>query len=247
MFGGVVQNNNTQLDRRESFDSLTIARGTSDAGALWAIPHDTVGPRVGSITIMDSLTLSLTFDQHLDPYPRADSSAVRVVLLPDSLPVPALSLLPQNEHDSLYPRVVPVDTTQAADSTAALDSLPPADSVLTDTLGFGGPAVEPGKGPVASDTAMQSLMEERPRLFNRLILRLAVPLVPDGRYFVTTSGIRNVNGIEGEGGGVGFVVPIPPPPPEPEEDASLPPAPQDTVGIDPDSLARPDSSEVPDQ
>jgi len=248
VYGVIDQNNNTQLDRRESFDSITIARGTSDVGSLWAIPHDTVGPRVGSITIMDSLTVAITFNQQLDPYQRVDSSAVRVVLLPDSLPVPTLSLLPREEHDSLYPRTVPADTAQASDSTAALDSLPPADSVRADTLGPEGPFGEPGKEPVAADTAMQSLLEERPRLFDRLILRLATPLIPDGRYFIATFGIRNINGIEGEpGGGAGFVAPIPPPPPEPAVDDSLPPAPLDSVDIDPDSLARPDSSEVPDQ
>ena len=246
VYGVVDRNNNTRLDRRESFDSLTIARGTSDVGSLWAIPHDTVGPRVGSIAIVDSLTVAITFNQHLDPYQRVDSSAVRVVLLPDSLPVPAISLLPQPEHDSLYPRIVPADTIQAADSVAAPDSLPRADSAQADTLGLGGPVVDPGKGIAAADTALQSLLDERPKLFDRLILRLSAPLVPDGRYFLTTIGIRNVNGIEGEGGGAGFVVPLPAPPPEPVVDDSLPPAAQDTVDIAPDSLAQPDSSEVAD-
>ena len=246
VYGVVDRNNNTRLDRRESFDSLTIARGTSDVGSLWAIPHDTVGPRVGSIAIVDSLTVAITFNQHLDPYQRVDSSAVRVVLLPDSLPVPTLSLLPQPEHDSLYPRIVPADTIQAADSVAAPDSLPRADSAQADTLGLGGPVVDPGKGIAAADTALQSLLDERPKLFDRLILRLSAPLVPDGRYFLTTIGIRNVNGIEGEGGGAGFVVPLPAPPPEPVVDDSLPPAAQDTVDIAPDSLAQPDSGEVAD-
>ena len=246
VYGVVDRNNNTRLDRGESFDSLTIARGTSDVGSLWAIPHDTVGPRVGSIAIVDSLTVAITFNQHLDPYQRVDSSAVRVVLLPDSLPVPTLSLLPQPEHDSLYPRIVPADTIQAADSVAAPDSLPRADSAQADTLGLGGPVVDPGKGIAAADTALQSLLDERPKLFDRLILRLSAPLVPDGRYFLTTIGIRNVNGIEGEGGGAGFVVPLPPPPPEPVVDDSLPPAAPDTVDIAPDSLAQPDSNEVAD-
>ncbi len=246
VYGVVDQNNNRQFDRRESFDSITITRGTSDVGSLWAFPHDTIGPRVRSITILDSLTLTITFNQQLDPYQRVDSAAARVVLLPDSLPIPTLSLLPREEHDSLYPRIVPADTA-ASDSTAALDSLPPADSVLADTLAPSGPEVEPGKGAVAEDTAMQSLLEERPRLFDRLILRLAEPLIPDGRYFVAIFGIRNVNAVEGEsGGGAGFVAPIPPPPPEPTVDDSLPPAPRDSLNIDPDSLARPDSSEVPD-
>jgi len=102
---------------------------------------------------------------------------------------------------------VPADTIQAADSVAAPDSLPRADSAQADTLGLGGPVVDPGKGIAAADTALQSLLDERPKLFDRLTLRLVAPLIPDGRYFVTTTGIRNVNGIEGEGGGAGFVVP----------------------------------------
>jgi hypothetical protein len=244
VYGVVDQNNDRQLDGRESFDSLTIARGTSDIGSLWAIPHDTVGPRVASIAIRDSLTVAITFTQYLDPYQRVDNAAVQVMLLPDSLPVPTVSLLPQEEHDSLYPRIVPTDTTLAADSTAATDSLPRADSAQAETLELGEPVPEPGKGIAAGDPAMLSLLGERPKLFDRLVLRFAEPMIPDGRYFVTTTGIRNVNGIEGEGGGVGFVAPVPPPPPEPVPDDSLPPAPQDTVGIAPDSLAQPDSSEV---
>lgn len=253
VYGVLDQNNNSQLDRRESFDSLTIARGTSEVGSLWAIPHDTVGPRVSSVTLVDSLTVAITFTQHLDPYQRVDTSAVRVVLLPDSVPVATLSLLPREEHDSLYPRVTPVDSIQPADSVAAADSLPSADSLpqpdsaRIDTLEPGGPGIDRDKEVVAADSATLSLLGERPRLFDGLTLRFAQPLIPDGQYFVTTTGIRNVNGVTGEGGGAGFVVPIPPPPPEPVPNDSLPPAPSDSLDIAPDSLARPDSSEVGDQ
>ena len=247
VYGVVDQDRNHRLGRRESFDSVRVASGENAVGVLWAFAHDTTGPRVKSLAIRDSLTITVSFTQYLDPLQRVDSTAARVVLLPDSLPVGVKSLLPQAEHDSLYPNAAPRDSatadTTAADSAAAgrppkgrPPHRPPAlPAQPGDTAAPKGPEV-PDSLAGATDSAAQSVLDERPRLFDRLVLRLAEPLVPDGRYFISVSGIRNVNGVTGEGG-AGLVVP-PPPPPPPEPD-SLVPVTGDSLPVPADSAAPP--------
>jgi hypothetical protein len=253
--GVIDQNNNARMDSRESFDSVRVAAGTSEAGTMWTFPHDTTGPRLTQTSPSDSLTVVLTFSQSLDPYQRADSSLVRVVLLPDSIPVAVASLLPQAEHDSLYPRVSRADSL-AADSTAmdstALDTLavdttrrdsvPAVDSLPILDPGavspFDGPPPVQVPGAIAPvDSGVQAILDERPRLFDRLYLRLVDPLEPEGRYFVEFVGIRNVNGVAGDGG-AGFVVPLPPPPPPIPE----PETPADSLDVGSDNLEAPADS-----
>ena len=147
--------------------------------------------------------------------------------------------MPQALHDSLYPRIAPIDTSAVADSLAQADSTVVADSLgIADSVAVD--SVEtPPLTPTGPDSAMQALLDSRPRLFDRLTLRVATPLVAEGRYFVELGGLRNVNGAVGEESGAGFIVPAPPPPPpEPEPDDSLA-APADSLAVPDDSLAAP--------
>ena len=240
---GVIDGNtNLRLDQREAFDSVSVAAGDLDVGALWTFPHDTIGPRVQAVAVVDSVTLAISFNQFLDPTQRFDTSGVRLVSLPDSLPIDVLSLLPQALHDSLYPRLSPIDTS-AVDSLA-VDSLVEADSTLADSLEVADSLVVDSlvgpPGAIAGpDSATQALLDSRPRLFDRLTLRVASPLVAEGRYFFEMGGLRNVNGAVGEQSGAGLVVPAPPPLlPEPEPGDSLA-APADSLAIPADSLAAP--------
>ncbi len=247
---GVVDgNNNLRLDQREAFDSVSVAAGNTDVDALWAFPHDTTGPRVQTVTVADSLTVTISFNQFLDPSQPFDTAVVRVVSLPDSLPVEVLSLLPQTLHDSLYPRVSPVDTSAVADSTRAVDSVAVDSLGVADSLAIDSLAVPPAPLPEilpdapkpggVADSATQELLASRPRLFDRLLLRVAAPLVAEGRYFVAITGLLNVNGVIGEESGAGFVMPAPPPPlPEPEPGDSLA-TPDDSLAVPDDSLAAP--------
>src|SRR6185436_10174542 len=104
---------------REAYATARVVRGKSDAGELWAFLHDTVPPRIQTVTVDDSVSATLTFSQKLDPRQRLTPRDVRLRLLPDSVPVAVASILPEPVDDSLHRRAPGADSTARADSTAA--------------------------------------------------------------------------------------------------------------------------------
>jgi hypothetical protein len=72
VYGVIDQNRNNRRDPREAWDSARVALDTAAVAELWTFPHDTIGPRIQSATVVDSLTASLAFSQPLDPAQRLD-------------------------------------------------------------------------------------------------------------------------------------------------------------------------------
>ncbi len=169
VFGAIDQNRNARLDGREAWDSVVMPRDSSAVPELWVFPHDTVGPRLSKADATDSLSATLTFTQPLDPTQRFAAGSVRVVLLPDSVPVAVVSLLPKAEHDSLY-RPPP----------AASDSAAPK------------PAPPPAKRPAAAGA--DTIPPSRRALFTTLLLRVTEPWRPEGKYVIEIDSVRNANG-----------------------------------------------------
>jgi hypothetical protein len=167
VYGAIDQNKNIRLDRREAWDSMPMPRDSTAVPELWVFPHDSVGPRLSKTEVKDSLSATLTFTQPLDPSQRFAPGAVRVLLLPDSVAVEVLSILPKTEHDSLY-------RPPLSDSAAALVPKPPAN-----------PATPP-----AADTVKPA----RTPLNSILLLRVAEMWRPGSTYVVEIDSIRNANG-----------------------------------------------------
>jgi len=111
-YGVVDQNKNLRRDGREWWDTVRVAGDTTTVSIFWAFPRDTIGPRITGIAVTDSLSAMVSFSQPLDPAQRLDTSAVRLVMLPDSTAVPVTSLLIKRVHDSLYPAQVRPDTAK---------------------------------------------------------------------------------------------------------------------------------------
>ena len=195
VFGSIDQNRNMTRDPREAFDSVRVAAGRTDAGTLWTFPHDTVGPRIQTITALDSASATVTLSQPLDPAQRVAPSAVSVRVLPDSAPVPVTSLLPPAADDSAFGRRA-ADTTarRAGDTTAARQAI--------DTSGARKAADTTGK--------VAPVKPARPALFDRLVLRIQGRWRPGARYVVTIRGLRNVNGVAADAT-AGLAIPAPPP------------------------------------
>ena len=168
VFGVIDQNRNIRLDVREAWDSVRVPRDSSAVPELWVFPHDTLGPRLSKSAVIDSLTASITFTQPLDPAQRFDAGAVRVVLLPDSTPVAAVSLLPQAEHDSLYP-----PPAKAADTTAPKAAQAPA---------------------VPAAPRADSVRPARAPLVTSLLLRVREPWTSGATYVIEIDSVRNANG-----------------------------------------------------
>ena len=199
--GALDQNSNHQLDGREAFDSVRLTRGRVDAGELWAFVHDTTPPRIRTVTVGDSLSATVELSQPIDPRIRLDPKSATVGLLPDSTPVPVVSLLPKPVDDSIH------GTAPAPDSLEA-DSLQ-ADSLRPDTAEA--PPPEAGGRPrVRTAQAQAQPLTSRPALTDRLVVRVGRPWTPGAKYAVTLRGLRNVSGVTGEAVGT-LVVPEPPP------------------------------------
>jgi hypothetical protein len=190
VFATLDQNRNMVRDAREAFDSIRVTATQSAVGTLWAFPHDTVGPRIQTITMNDSASASISFSQPLDPAQRLTAAAVSVRILPDSAAVRVVSILPPAADDSAFGRR-PADTTgRRADTTAR------AVTRAADTTRRRIPA-DSARGPA------------RPTLGTRLVLRIAGRWTPGARYVVGVRGVRNVNGVAADAS-AGLAIPAAP-------------------------------------
>jgi Carboxypeptidase regulatory-like domain/Bacterial Ig-like domain len=199
--GGLDQNTNHQLDGREAFDSVRLARGRTDAGELWAFVHDTTPPRIRSITVGDSVSATVELSQSIDPRVHLDVKAATVGLLPDSTPVPVVSLLPKPVDDSIHGAATGAADSLKADSLRA-DSLR-ADSLLPDT------ALAPARGRGGRPrvrAAENQPLTSRPALTDRLVVRVARPWTPGAKYAISVRALRNPSGATGDAVGT-LVVP----------------------------------------
>lgn len=135
VYGVIDQNRNNRRDPREAWDSVRVTLDTVARAELWTFPHDTIGPRIQSATVVDSVTAALAFSQPLDPAQRLEPSAVEVRLLPDSTPMTVRSLLPPAVHDSTYRRAAPVSAhpvgpTDTSRTARSATTRPPLDTRL---------------------------------------------------------------------------------------------------------------------
>jgi hypothetical protein len=209
VFGVLDQNRDLRWDRREEFDTVRVAAGRDSVGEIWAFRHDSTAARIASSAVRDSIAVGLTFSQPLNPFQRLPADSVRVLLLPDSLRVPVLRILPQREFDAALRARVAVDTTPAgrarADSIRA-DSVARAraDSIRADSIARARRAAEiriPGaeRRPIpAVDTVSRAPLRTKPAPFDGLVIELGEPLKPGGRYAIIVHGVENLSRVAGE-------------------------------------------------
>jgi hypothetical protein len=101
VYATVDQNRNLRRDRREAFDSVRVVGDSGKVPELWLFPHDSAPPKLQTPTVLDSMAVTLPFNQKLDPALRLDSTAVTIVRLPDSTRLGVRSVLPPTIDDSL--------------------------------------------------------------------------------------------------------------------------------------------------
>jgi hypothetical protein len=185
---GVDANNNRRLDPREPLDSITLQLDSTLTHTFWAFKHDTLGPGLSHVTVADSLTLRLEFDQVLPPEP-PDSGAVTLLALPDSTPVPLAHVWRLAEYDSV---TAAERGRQPARPDTARAEAARAEAARADTAGVsrGLPTAmdTTAKRPQAQDTSRAArLLRERPKLSNVLVARVSTALTPGGRYLVVAN------------------------------------------------------------
>ena len=207
VYGVLDQNNDRRLQSRESFDTVRVTAGRDSVGELWAFRHDTLPARITQAEQHDTLSLSLTFSQQLDPWQRLPPDSVRVRLLPDSTPVPVLGILPRGAFDTTFAPAGGVDTAQArADSIRARTDSIRADSIArareAAALRIPGAERRPIRAP---DTTGTGPLRTKPPLFDKLFVRLSRRLPAGARFVVDVHGIKTVSGVVGTARGVGQV------------------------------------------
>lgn len=198
VYASLDENGDRRRGLREVYDSALITLDSSANVAFYTFVHDTVGPRVRTATLLDSVTVRLDFTQALDPLTALDSTHLRVVELPDSTPVPVKSVMPQRLYDSLT-----AAARRAADTTKR-DSTPPRAAP---------PPQQPAQGrrpAVQVDTSLvRRLLALRPVPADRVIVTLARPMKPETRYVFQVSGATNLIGKKGGDAQVVLLAPKP--------------------------------------
>lgn len=185
------QNTNRRRDAREAYDSAVVRVDATAAAVLWAFVHDTAGPRLRAAEAVDSVTFRLEFSQHLDPAARVDTAHVRVFTQTDTTPVAVAAVLRPAEYDSI--RASAGAAAEAA-RRAVRDTAqrPPDPAGRRPPPVVGAPA---GRAEREPDTSrVRQLLSRRPAPFDRLVVRTAEPLKPEGRYLIRVTGVRNLNG-----------------------------------------------------
>lgn len=190
--GAVDANRNGRRERLEPFDTVTMTVDGQSEHTFWAVTQDTIGPQLRGAESLDSITIRLQFDQKLEP---GDPSLVSFAVweLPDTVPVGIAAAFTATAFDSILTteRVVRDSLARLEqDSLAAL-----ADTLDTpvDTSDVAEPTVSAPE--IAQDTIpplpAELLLRQRPALFDRLILRLTVPMAPEARFLIDAT-VRNV-------------------------------------------------------
>ena len=219
------------------------------------LARDTTSARLARVIVEDSISLSVSLDDYLDPELPLDD--VRVVVTSDSVEAPRpLAVLHQHEAeayrsalaDSLArEQAVRDSVAQARADSAAQAEAAPGDTTaaddpeLTPVPAEAEAAADPPPAPAEPGAGAAGEVDAgRPTAQQTFIVILDGVLVPEIPYEVEVSNITNINGVGGGGGTVEFNRPAPPPPPEDTVQAEA-----DSVATDTIPAAAPDGTPSP--
>ena len=226
-------NRNREPDFMERQDSteVQVARGdTVIVMDLALLTPDTTAAILSEVEVVDSVTLRLEFDDHLDPERPLDGVRVTLARDPEG-PAPAVRQVlylhqwqalreEEAEREAEAAREAPEpDDPDAGDPDAG----PPPEDPETPPPGVPGDPATPAAAPDADP--------DDPLPSTQIFVRLDAPLLPETAYVVTVEEVTNINGVPGGGGELSFETP-----PEPEEE----PEPED-----PDEPDDPDDPDDP--
>ncbi|MGH2900459.1 MAG: hypothetical protein ACRDMZ_17420, partial [Solirubrobacteraceae bacterium] len=211
----IDQNSNRALDRNEKWDSTVVTIGdVRPTIELDAIERDTLPPQIDNITVIDSVSIRVSYDKPLDPalplqpalvrLQRADSSELQVTRVEWAAAFDHAKQARDSARraDSLKTAQPPAAPTQPAQPPAAAPPIP------VPTPGSARPAPPPPK-------------PKAPPPERAFVITLApnTPVLPTVSYRLATRGVRNLLGRAADVTRP-FTVPRPPPPPKPPADTT---------------------------
>jgi hypothetical protein len=172
------------FDSRMAYDSVHVALNDSAVIELLTFVHDSLGPRLTSVQVMDSVTLRASFGAPIDPKTPLDTAQF-TLLASDSSHVPILAVRAANQ-----------DTTQ---DTTRLGNVSRTDTMRADTTHL-----------PPRDTLTVMTKPSKPLLIQNVIITLGTPLRPKSEYRLETRNLRGPNGVALSSDQT-FTTPEPPP------------------------------------
>lgn len=117
----VDQNSNRQLDRRELFDSVTLTLADSARRDFYMFAHDTLGPRLDLVTVVDSQTVRVKFDPPVLPGSVIDSSSFIATRMKDTtrLAIRRVTLATTFDSSAIIRQKFVTDSAARVDTTVA--------------------------------------------------------------------------------------------------------------------------------
>ncbi len=208
-------NGNQRADGFDRSDTLRVTLGSLDTLTLEfnVFHHDTLGPVLGQVDVLDSLTLSLGFDGFLDPDTPLAIQSVQIFVAQDSLPVgpplvvdslmhnwqftiymDSIQQVEQVRLDSIAAaeaeeearRAVAADSAAGADSAAVVEAPPPGQ-------------VRAGPRTLQLEEPAEDSVVVPQRLPDPRIFVIMAEAIPPGTYIVVATRIVNLNRLEGGG------------------------------------------------
>lgn len=179
------QDRNRRRGGREGWDTVRVAAGSSSVGEVWAFQRDTLPPRATDVSRLDSVTVTMTLTQPIDPTLVAGEADVIVRTIDDSTSAGPVGALPRAAHDSLYrPQAAP--PAAAPDTTAA--ARPPAPPQAA------APRRPPARAGGPPAAAPDTLDQKRPKISNQLVVRIRGRFLEGRRYEVVVRNVRALGG-----------------------------------------------------
>lgn len=202
------RNRNGEPDGFEARDTATLRVGPADTVvlSLALLEPDTTPAVLARVVVVDSVSLRLSFDDHVAPKDSLETVAVRLTS-GDTVPPPRVRrVLHAHEFEAARRAVAAVGQRDTA--AAAVDTVAPAAEPAAPAR-----AERPGGGVAREAPADTGRVapEERPRPGRELVAVLESALRPGALYDVEVTGVRNINGVPGGGGRAAVEVPERPP------------------------------------
>jgi hypothetical protein len=211
-------NNNRMVDRTEKWDttSITVA-DTRPNVELDVIERDSVPATIQTVTVLDSVTLRVSFDKPLDPRTPLQPTLVRMHRA-DSSVINVTRVQWQTEYDR---EKAVRDSARRADSIKALPRPAPGAPGAP-------PPAQPAAPPPTPTPTRAAPPPPKPRIpppDRGIVITIAPPatFAPNLTYRVTVTGMRNLVG-KSVPATRSFTVPKPPPPRIVTDTTKKPPA-----------------------
>jgi hypothetical protein len=209
-------NGNRKADEFDRSDTARVSLDPEEALSLEfnVFRHDTVGPVLAGVTVVDSMVLELEFDGYLDPEAPLPTADARVFALQDSSPVGIDTVMHAWQY-TIWRDSVDAVRRARADSLAALEAAAADTIAAPDSAAVEPPPAPPPPRPQREPEEGQE--EEEPQepiaLPDRRIYVVTDTRIPVGTHIVSVRNVMNLSGFAG-GGQLEFE----PLAPEPEEE-----------------------------